>query len=146
MTIEDKQTKSLYLAAWDDLNRIVTDVRIADDAGDVDTVRNGLCAASIFIEDLTPYVEKIQVSDQRRSGTLDLMSKVIESGSPSDILNRMDELLDVFNENHDFFPSSLEEDESTVVTIRELATKSAGACRYIHRYRTPLEVFYAQQD
>lgn len=134
MTIEDKQTKALYLAAWDDLNRIVADVRIADDAGDVDTVRNGLCAASIFIEDLTPYVKKTAVSDRRRSETLNIMSKVIEPGSPSDILNRMDELLDAFAETHDFFPPSIKEDESTVDTIHELAAKSAGACRYINRY------------
>ena len=78
-----------------------------DDAGDVDTVRNGLCAASIFIEDLTPYVKKTAVSDRRRSKTLDIMSKVIESGSPSDVLNRMDELLDAFAETHEFFPPSL---------------------------------------
>jgi len=146
MTIEDKQTKALYLAAWDDLNRIVTDVRIADDAGDVDTVRNGLCAASIFIEDLTPHVKKTAISDRRRRETLDIMFKVIEPGSPSDILNRMDDLLNAFAENHNFFPPSIKEDESTVDTIRELVTKSAGACRYIHRYRTPLETFYAQQD
>lgn len=146
MTTEDKQTKALYLAAWDDLNRIVTDVRTADDAGDIDTVRNGLCAASIFIEDLTPYVMKTAINDRRREETLDIMSKAIESGSPSDLLNRMDELLNMFSENHDFFPQSTEADESTVDTIHELATKSAGACRYIHRYRTPLETFYAQQD
>jgi len=136
MTMKDKQTKALYMAAWDDLNRIANDVRIADDAGDIDTVRNGLCAASIFMDELTPYVKRTAIDDMHRVEVLHAMHLASEAGSPSSMLKHIDGLLNTLALKHDVFPQSLEEDESIHNEVRELSTKSAGSCRYI-RVWTP---------
>jgi hypothetical protein len=143
MTDRDKETKALYLAAWNDLNLIMEDVRAADEEGNVDTVIGGLCAASIFVEELTPFVEKTAVDDRHRDEILVSMNSAIESDSPSSVMRHMDELLNTLAVKHDVFPSSLEEDETVVETVHGMSTKSAGSCRYIHRYRTPLEQSYA---
>jgi hypothetical protein len=108
------------------------DVRAADDEGNVDTVISGLCAASIFVDELTPFVEKTAVDDRHRDEIIASMNSVTKSNSPSDVMRHMDELLNTLAVKHDVFPSSLEEDKNVIETVHELSTKSAGSCRYLH--------------
>ena len=130
MTDRDKETKALYLAAWNDLNLIMEDVRAADEEGNVDTVIGGLCAASVFVDELTPFVEKTAVDDRHRDEILASMNSVMKSDSPSDVMRRMDELLNTLAVKHDVFPSVLEEDETIAEIVHGMSTKSSGSCQY----------------
>lgn len=131
MNMEIERKNALYFVGWDNLNKMMSDIEESRKSMDSESLRNQLCAASSFVESLSPVITDVETDDAARNTIQSSIDSIEKSTDTLDVYTGLVAVRAFMQYRWKNIDPSVKQDDGIKERIDKLSVDSAETCRYV---------------